>query len=279
MGQVQHSQSYSTMGYLPYTFVAFHLLYAASGPKPRLSWPSVQYEMTNKLQKSQNLLKSMIAEMLPTARIFSSPQTLVCDILPCLLRIIQSNLRPVNTQLYSAKEKQELKHLVDILIAYNLTYVQEVSPEGQYSYRLDPELEEVVYFPNIPHTSLPYAIKQLIAHEVEVEKMRRDTPNDSGKDIIKPEGIKSRVKKEAAKPSDVVPNHMQTLKAKDIQVKERVPVDFFGRKIEKSTNTSKGNIEGKENKKGELVFSDVWFNFKEGFNNAVRRTIRMKDLI
>ena len=66
------------MGYLPYTFVAFHLLYAASGPKPRLNWPSVQYEMTNKLQKSQNLLKSMIAEMLPAARIFSSSQNLVC---------------------------------------------------------------------------------------------------------------------------------------------------------------------------------------------------------
>ena len=66
------------MGYLPYTFVAFHLLYAASGPKPKLSWPSVQFEMSSKLQKSENLLKSMIAEMLPASRIFASPPILVC---------------------------------------------------------------------------------------------------------------------------------------------------------------------------------------------------------
>ena len=76
--QVQHTQNYATMGYLPYTFVSFHLLFAASGPKPTLSWPNVQFEMKSKLQKSQNLLKSMIADMLPAARIFASPQTLVC---------------------------------------------------------------------------------------------------------------------------------------------------------------------------------------------------------
>lgn len=193
------------------------------------------------------------------------------------MRIIQSNLRPVNTQLYSAKEKQELKHLVEILIAYNLTYVQEISLEGQYSYRLDPELEEVVYFPSIHHTSLPYAIKQLIAHEVEVEKMRRDNPNDSETIVSKKDVSKSKNERESDK--NVVPNHMQKLKAKDINVKERVPVDFFGRKIEKSTNSSKDDGDKKDPGKGELVFSDVWFNFKEGFNNAVRRTIRMKDLI
>ena len=203
----------------------------------------------------------------------------MCDLLPCLLKIIQSNLRPVNTQLYSAKEKQELKHLVDILIAYNLTYVQEVSIEGQYSYRLDPELEEVVYFPNIDHTSLPYAIKQLIAHEVEVEKMRRDAPIDSADAPSKVALPKSKDQKEPEKVTpNTVPNHMQKLKAKDIQVKERVPVDFFGRKIQKETG-SKSKSDKNDPTKGELVFSDVWFNFKEGFNNAVRRTIRMKDLI
>ena len=59
----------------------------------------------------------------------------VFDILPNLLDIIQPNLRPVNTQLYSAREKEELKALVDTMTAYNLTYVQERTQEGQYVYK------------------------------------------------------------------------------------------------------------------------------------------------
>ena len=283
--QLLHSQNYSTMGYLPFPFVAFHLLFGASGPKPKITWPNVQFETTNKLKKSNNLVDSMIAEMLPSSRIFASPLTLVCDILPCLLRIIQTKLRPVNTQLYSPREKQELKHLVEILIAYNLTYVQELTKEGQYIYRLDPELEEVAYYPDVKNIGLPYAIKQLVAHEVEVEKMRRKEPSPEQSStrnqvVMKKEMLKETDKKEmASKSTNVVPNHLQKLKAKDIHVKERVPVDFFGRKIEKKPNENKGNVDAKGNNKGELVFSDVWFNFKEGFNNAVRRTIRVKDLL
>ena len=76
--QLLHLQNYSTMGYLPYTFVAFHLFFGASGPKPKINWPNVQYEMGNKLQKSKNLVESMIAEMSPASRIFATPSTLVC---------------------------------------------------------------------------------------------------------------------------------------------------------------------------------------------------------
>ena len=175
--------------------------------------------------------------------------------------------------------------MVEVLIAYNLSYVQEVTSEGQYIYRLDPELEEVAYFPDIPHYSLPYAIKQLVAHEVEVEKMRRKEPSSDQKLTTNPVRAKSEtVKQEGQKVEDVkstnvIPNHLKKLQAKNIHVKERVPVDFFGRKIEKATSACKGNGETKADTKGELVFSDVWFNFKEGFNNAVRRTIRIKDLI
>ena len=33
------------------------------------------------------------------------------------------------------------------------------------------------------------------------------------------------------------------------------------------------------NVESELVSSDIWFKFKEGYSNAVRRTIKMKDLL
>lgn len=157
-----------------------------------------------------------------------------------------------------------------------------MTPEGQYTYRLEPELEDVVYFPNITHSNLPYSVKQLVAHEVEVEKMRRKEHSNiedstkikmSNQDKTNPsKAIENKQKIQTS----TVPNHLQKLKAKEVQVKERVPVDFFGRKIEKATNLT---VDSKESKKEGLVFGDVWFKFKEGYNNAVRRTIRMKDLL
>lgn len=59
----------------------------------------------------------------------------VFDIIPNLLSIIQPNLRPVNTQLYSAAEKEQMQTLVKVMLNFNLTYQQERSPDGQYVYK------------------------------------------------------------------------------------------------------------------------------------------------
>jgi len=44
----------------------------------------------------------------------------------------------VNPQLYSTREKQQLHDLIDTMINYNLTYRQDRTPEGQYTYVLEP---------------------------------------------------------------------------------------------------------------------------------------------
>ena len=132
--QISRSQIYSLMAYMPFSFVAAHFVFAANG-RAKIVYPHTNAERTSQLTKSKNLLSSMIAEMSPTARIFSSPTNLVFDILPILLEILEPNLRPVNTQLYSSREKEELRALVDTMTAYNLTYVQERTEEGQYAYK------------------------------------------------------------------------------------------------------------------------------------------------
>lgn len=59
----------------------------------------------------------------------------VRDTLPYIMTIMQPNLRPVNTHLYSLREKEELQNLVKLLISYNLNFVQEKTLEGSYVYR------------------------------------------------------------------------------------------------------------------------------------------------
>jgi chromosome transmission fidelity protein 18 len=44
----------------------------------------------------------------------------------------------VSMELYTAREKEELNHVISIMIDYNLTYVQQRTLEGNYVYTLDP---------------------------------------------------------------------------------------------------------------------------------------------
>nr|KAG5709706.1 hypothetical protein BaRGS_027731 [Batillaria attramentaria] len=125
--------------------------------------------------KITNLLTSLQADMTPGVRKFVDIRNLTLDLLPPLLDILQPTLRPVNTQLYSSREKEDLSHLVHIMINYNMTYRQERSPEGQYTYVLDPNVEEVVRFSGTKQRKqLTYGAKQLIAREIELERMRRN---------------------------------------------------------------------------------------------------------
>ena len=73
------------------------------------------------------------------------------------------------------------------------------------------------------------------------------------------------------KGSKTTTNHLQKLAAKPLEVKERVATDFFGRVLKVDPS--------KQNKQDGMVTSDVWFKFKGGYSNAVRRNVKMKDLM
>ena len=63
---------------------------------------------------------------------------------------------------------------------------------------------------------------------------------------------------------------------------ERSPVDFFGRPIDRAraaaAATASAGGAAAQRANAEIVSSDIWFKFKEGYNNAVRRLVRMRDL-
>ncbi|XP_010833619.1 PREDICTED: chromosome transmission fidelity protein 18 homolog, partial [Bison bison bison] len=135
---------------------------------------SVWQGAQNRMNQTQNLIQTLVSGITPATRSWTAPQALILDTLCLLLDILTPKLRPVSTQLYSAREKQQLASLVGTMLAYSLTYRQDRTPDGQYIYRLEPNVEEVCRFPELPaRKPLTYQAKQLIAREVEVEKMRR----------------------------------------------------------------------------------------------------------
>ena len=159
---------------------------------------------------------------------------------------------------------------------------------------------------------LNYAIKQMIAHEVDLEKMRGE---DRGREEISKGPISTKrnerrdvsgastSKNKAADAADKIHEKETTAEKKAIQettgegnkvIQENqttnnksvkrtldededktVGRDFFGRKIKVDPAKKKDE----NDKNSEILSSDIWFKFKEGFNNAVRRNVKMKDLL
>ncbi|KAE8578883.1 hypothetical protein XENTR_v10023812 [Xenopus tropicalis] len=290
---IMHGQNFQLMRYLPFLPVAFHLLFAASNV-PRIAYPNSHYEAQSKLNQMQNLLNAMVAEISPAIRTRVGPQSLVLDALCLLLDVISPKLRPVNTQLFSTKEKQQLAELINTMLAYNLTYHQERTMEGQYVYKLDPNVEDVCRFPDLPiRKPLTYQAKQLIAREIELERMRRteafQQARNAGRDNASANAAKPTTEtkgaKSTAKPAAL--NHEQRLEnimKKAAAFEEKPEKDFFGRQIVKKVAApvaaSANQEESVERRIGKAVGnSDVWFRFNEGVSNAVRRNIYIKDLL
>ena len=154
-------------------------------------------------------------------------------------------------------------------------------------------MDEIARFPGTNHRDLSYGLKQLIAREIEVETMRHDsssaqeTSKTAESSKASAQGQKRKldgtddVAAESAKksttPAKTTSSHLQKLQAKKIELKpERRPVDFFGRQLDPETISRRE--EKNKDQNSEIVSSDIWFKFKEGYNNAVRRNIKIKDL-
>lgn len=285
---VLHGQSFQLMRYLPFLPVAFHMLFAATSI-PRLSYPSSHHEALAKLNHMQNLMVSMVSGITPSARSRAGQQSLVLEVLCLLLDIIAPKLRPVNTQLYSLKEKQQLAALISTMLAYNLTYHQERLPEGQYVYKLDPNVEDVCRFPDLPaRKQLTYQAKQLIAHEIEMEKMRRTEAVLQARNLNEEPMEMGDVEMKAGGPP-VPHNHQQRLEhiVRRAAVRDKPETDFFGRPIQRQQSASAPALEAQpaehdaiEHQMGKAVGrSDVWFRFNEGVSNAVRRNLYIRDLL
>uniref|UniRef100_A0A4W3JWE1 Chromosome transmission fidelity protein 18 homolog n=1 Tax=Callorhinchus milii TaxID=7868 RepID=A0A4W3JWE1_CALMI len=236
---IRHGQNFQLMRYLPFLPVAFHLLFAAINV-PRISYPNSHSDAQTKLAHVQSLLMCLLGEISPGIRSRVSMEPLVLETLCLLLDIISPKLRPVNTQLYSSREKQQLSDLIGTMLSYNLTYHQERTVDGQYIYVLDPNVEEISRFPDLPtRRPMTYQAKQLISREIELEKMRRSEA---------------------------------LLLTRNVNKKVMPELDFFGAAEPEKEPAEKliGKAVGK---------SDVWFRFNEGVSNAVRHNVCIKDLL
>ncbi|XP_040604271.1 chromosome transmission fidelity protein 18 homolog isoform X1 [Mesocricetus auratus] len=288
-----HGQSFQLLRYLPFLPAAFHVLFASSHV-PRITFPSSQQEAQTRMSQTKNHIQTLVSGMAPSTRSRATPQALVLDTLCLLLDVLAPKLRPVSTQLYSAREKQQLSSLVGTMLAYSLTYHQERTPDGQYFYRLEPNVEEVCRFPELPaRKPLTYQAKQLIAREIEMEKMRRAEAlawAGGGPQVDQgpsgPASLQTNSGDKGAR-QPAPHNHEQRLEhiVKKAVVQEQPERDFFGRVVMRRVAVPSREAEAPEKDTDEWRMgvavgrSEVWFRFNEGVSNAVRRSLYIRDLL
>lgn len=142
------------------------------------------------------------------------------------------------------RERNDLRHTVEVMADLGLSYSQSKSLDGTYQYQLEPDINELCNFKGNFKMSrnafndlkinlfssvvgrsneLTYSNMQIIAREVELEVMRRSAPRQHAADNQKNAlNVQSRILQSSNKP-----NHLQRLVSKPIagaKVKETVNI-------------------------------------------------------
>ena len=236
-----------------------------------------------------------------------SDATLACELAPFLLTAIAPDIRPVSAQFMKPHEAQALRATVSTMASLGLSYAPPAE-ETRFSSRdgfrggapatlvLDPPIDELVLFgggvPNVnnepgsngfhkshffgngghdarrtPHTHadkprsdvslvprrfLPAGTKQMLAHEVRLETIRVAERAMHG-----PGTPPGKEKKEEKKGEDVSANK-----------------DAAKRRLA----TAMGGLGPTATKKIKKVDGGVAYKYNEGFTNAVRRAVYVRDL-
>ncbi|XP_043280438.1 chromosome transmission fidelity protein 18 homolog [Venturia canescens] len=282
-------QDWRVMPYANYAFVAFHFGFANNQQFVKLNYPYAPTEANQKLSKT-------LAMLTATKQSYNQDiETLALDITPFLPQLLTPKLRSVSGHLYSPNERADLTRLINVLLELGLSFVHTKSDDRSFDYTLDPNLLEIGILPDCKlRRSMPYAVKQIVAQELEIERVRRAEksgatgPNKS----TGSEGTWRKITRAKEPPEKtvndepVVPNHLRQLKPKSIEPKKNGYINFFEKFVPKPSNdkqkspgTSPKGPKPIHRFRQILIQHGVWYKYKEGFSNSVRREVKMADLL
>ncbi|KAG6447685.1 hypothetical protein O3G_MSEX005083 [Manduca sexta] len=270
---LQH-QNYSLYGMLPLCLMRCHRV-LASRAQQKLKFPSQGYEMYRKSVELDSIVSSVWRGCAPAVSV--SRATLRVDVLPLLPYLLSPTLRSANVQLCSENEKKSVRTCASAMCDYGLQFVQQRGADGLYTFVLEPDVYKLAFFGNEERGRPPPPVRQAIAREQQAELIRRneDMLTRVAARTGKNEESKSKAtsSKEEAKETRI-PNHLQRLKAKDVtKTAPQVHKDFFGRIVPLS------QVQRSDAVADLISSSSVFYQYREGFNNAVRKNVRMKDML
>ena len=262
---VYEEQRGELMAYMPYPIAAFHHLFATHDSQSSLERSRADFEQREKLRINKEILAGWTAGIKPALRQLFDPVTFATEFVSYGIRIIGTNLNPANAHIVKASERAALSRVVDAMLSLGLAYNQYRVEDGSYIFRLEPPVTQILDYEGVVSVKgeslLPsrYAARQIISAELSAEKIRR--AQDSVPRLDTNIQI-AETKKRKRTVEDV---------SSDEPLVKR---DFFGRAIvaAQPTMTSVPKMSAKPKAK-------VFIKFSDGFSDAVRNNISMKELL
>ncbi|KAI8824892.1 uncharacterized protein EV422DRAFT_516644 [Fimicolochytrium jonesii] len=309
---------YEVAPYVPFIPITFHRLFS-SASRLRLEYPRREALVAASTKANKNIMLNLLHGMPPLfRRCWNNVETVVVHLVSYLLSIISPEIRLVNTRLMKPAEAQAFHRLVDIMASFGLRFRHDRTEEGAFAFHLDPPLELfarsltaqikqsgsslALALSNKRALGASNALKQMISMEIDREIIRRSEPvtdaaaieNKStvpadyrnGRQLsdrsgdVKNVGVTTTTRLKPKVVKDLIPRSGTT---KDEYKPER---DFFGRLTATTPNAAQDmQTEGlsastpTSPKVEERRYPTISYKFNEGFSNAVRKPVLVRELL
>ncbi|ESQ36451.1 hypothetical protein EUTSA_v10006720mg [Eutrema salsugineum] len=278
--------------------------------RPTIEWPKSYHRCRTLMVEKQESLRSWYHKIPPYIGRHLSIKSFVEDSASPLLHILSPpTLRPVASHLLSERQKDQLAGLVMLMCSYSVTYknakpnpalsdLREDAASEATVLALDPHLFDFISFKGrqLKHHILTLAMKQVLVHEVEMQKILQASGGRSGI-LNNPEEVKKTNQELARKtiaasnechrnpvtsksPSVPVEKNATTSEAKSSDVKKasRTALNFFDR-FRKSRKDYEDPEDVQKRATAKRDSRPLLFKFNEGFTNAVKRPVRMREFL
>ncbi|KAF3457642.1 hypothetical protein FNV43_RR02300 [Rhamnella rubrinervis] len=190
---IMRTQQMPLLVYQPAIAIIVHRL-VAQVQKPNIEWPKSYYRFRTMLMEKTETLRSWYYKIPPHISRHLSTKSFVEESISPLLHILSpSTLRPVAVNLLSDKEKNDLFQLISTMVSYSLTYrnIKTNSQPGDPRHEatldasvlaFDPPINDFINFKGYKscHYVLALAMKQVLVHEVEKQRILRVNTGRSG---------------------------------------------------------------------------------------------------
>jgi chromosome transmission fidelity protein 18 len=245
-------------------------------------------------------------------------ERVVAEVLPSLLVIISPRLRPSNAYMLTEMEKRDVRALVLALVACGLDFKGERTfqagrdgaQHGMFVHNLDPPIQMVSQYTDLSpsYVELPIKLRSIVAHEVQLEVARRvhRAEQQHAASGVPPfaSPSSSSAASASALPSasrlvvvpvavDLGPGLATTAqrtrlssnamaKAAAVTFADHSGGDSKGAALtdpDASQPRPQSFMQQQRKKRAERVRHPIHFNFQEGFTNAVRRPVKIQDLL
>jgi len=305
---VRRRSDFSVACYLPPCAVAVGSL-CASSARVRLRWPRADSESRQRAVRGRELAAGWMAGWAPAARSGLSPRAALTDVLPALLRVLLPDMRALSPHLMAPADRERLGGIVERLIAYGLTFDvgREREDRGiETVLPLVPPVDKLAAFPGIEHGEKAppdEAIRQ-VAHQVSLESIRRSSKKKSiGSANPEPPQSAASTAESSSGPAAQTTVSSAPLKVSlGNLIKEAAPrntslaasvakpkgnwldsmrKDSLRKRSEAASGAAaKMGVAGQKTSQAlRGKHGPVLYKFHEGYTNAVKRVLKMSDLL